>query len=256
MDNQKNKTSIYYQTFYGRSNKLKEAFLGFFFNISSFPRLVIEVILRSRLGCRYFSTYHAARIIVFMLLIPFLIPASYQDGIGGFLQMHWGWFLYLGVFTYCARKRHKETWRRHGEYDFTRFSLSAGDRLPFIDNFRINGKRLDPRTLNVYIEPLFVAAVGCLALLVGQGMLAVLLLVCSVIYSISYSAAFEMGRQIILDQIDMTICNQGLTEIFIHDQEPTNGFEFYGPKPTVEEVRKGIAPLLVGQDFEEGTELK
>lgn len=256
MDNQKVKTSIYYQSFYERHNKLKDAFYGFFYSISSTPRLVIEVIIRSRMGCRYFSAYHAARITSFLLLLPFLIPASYQDGVSGFMQMHWGWLLYTASFIYCSRKRHKETWRRHGDFDFNRFGLSAGDRLPFINNLRINGKRLDPRSLNVYAEPLLIIAVGLLALLLSQWMLGVLLIVCAVIYSLSYAAAFEFGREMIQRQIDINIANQGLTEIFIHDQEPTNGFEFYGPKPTVEEVRKGIAPLLIGQDLEEGTELK
>lgn len=249
------KTNVYYRTMYARTNKIKEIILSIFYGLSSYPRLLAEVILRRNMGIRYFSTFHAVCLTLLLLFIPFVVEDKTSDDFFYVIGEHWGWYLYTVAFIYFAIKRHKECRTKHGVYDFSHFTVSAGKRLPFVENLKINGKPLDARTKNVYVEPLLIAAAGALFLLLGQNLIAALLLVCALIYSMSYVAAFEMGRQMILDNIDNIISGRELANVFKKDKPASSGFEFYGVRPTTEEAREGIAPLITG-NAEAGSEVR
>lgn len=249
------KTNIYYQTFYGRNNKLKQAILSFFYSISSPYRLLVEVFLRRRMGIRYYSLFFSICIVLFMLFAPLLIPFIKRQEVGIFMLEQWGWYLFTFAFGFFSYKRYKEVRVKHGEYDFEHFSLSAGFRLPFIENLKFRGKPLSVRVMNIYAEPLLTAAAALIFFLLGQVMIGILLLGCAIIYSLSYAAAFEIGRQIILDYVDDNICNRSLADVFMNDKPSESGLEFYGVKPTSEEVRKGVVPILTGSNIEEPEEV-
>lgn len=248
------KTNEYYATVYGRTNKLKNGLLSFFFGISSMPRLLAEVFLRRDLGRQYFSLFHCVIWAILLLVLPFILPSDYNHSWYQPILKHWGWYLFLLAFCKFSWKRHKECKRPWGYFDFNHFSKSSGKRLPQVENFKFLGKPVNVRAMDVYVEPLLITAVGLFSLLVGQWMLGTLLTICAGIYSLSYRAAYQTGRNSSLEDIDRDIANRWITNTFLNDQPQTSNFNFYGPKPSSSEVRKGFADLLGKED--EGTEVK
>lgn len=250
------KQNIYYMTFYGRNNILKRVFLSFFFNISSYPRLLSEVFLHREMGIRYFSLFHSLCVVLTMLAVPTILSSGYEVSIKDQLLHFWGWYSFILAFAFFSWKRYLETRTRRGVYDFDHFTLGAGKHLPFVNDLTINGEPVSPRAKDVYIEPIIVASVALTFILLDQSMIGWLLLVCALIHSLSYAAAYEMGRQLLLDEIDGGICNRSLTNIFLNDEPPVGNFEFYGPKPSSEEVRKRVAPLLTKVEEDEDSIVK
>lgn len=247
------KKNEYYATVYGRMNNLKQAFLGFFFGISSYPRLLIEVFLRRDMGISYFSLFHCICWAIFLFVLPFLMQGRHGNSWHQVLTSHWAWYVFFIAFCKFAWDRHKECKRPYGYYDFNHFSKSSGKRLDQVDRFKFRGKPLHMPYLDIYLEPLLATAVGLLALLLGQGMLSVLLIVCAGIYSLSYMAAYSMGRDRILEDIDKSIANRWITDTFLNDKPNPTNFDFFGPKPSSEDIRNGLADLL--GDDDDGTEV-
>ena len=248
------KTNEYYASVYGRTNKVKQAILSYFFSISSTPRIFIEIFLRREMGIRYFSLFHCICLGAVLFALPFLMPPNFGLSLSDIILSNWGWYLYLIAFAKCSWDRSKESSHPYGYFDFNHFSLSTGKHIRFVDNFRVMGKPISARAKDVYLEPLLAVGVGILAFLTHQWMVGALLIICSGIYSMSYRAAYEMGRTFFLDKIDEDLVNRGVTDFFLNDKPKPSNFNFYGPKPSASEVRQGLAALFGGKD--QGADVK
>lgn len=248
------KTDEYYKEVYGRTNNLKKGFLAFFYGISCYPRLLIEVFLRHDMGIRYFRLNQCIRLALTMLFLPFWLPTNQGYPWLHTVLVNWGWYLFLIAFIKFSWDRHKECRKPLGYFDFNHFSLSAGRRLRKVDTFKFMGKEVNPPIKDIYLEPFLVTVLGLTSLLLGQWMLALLLIICAGIYSLSYKAAYELGRDILLDKIDEDLINRDFTDTFLNDKPTTSNFQYFGFKPSTDEVRKGLVNLF--RDDDEGIGVK
>jgi len=242
------KTEIHYKSVYDRSGSIKKAVLSIFLLISSSPRLLLEVFVRREMGIRYFNLSQCIRLIVFLFLLPFLLPFTFGQQWFNILLANWGWYLFLIAFGKFSFDRAVECSRPYGYFDFNHYSISTGRRVRWMDNIKFMGRTLNDRTKDVYLEPILATVVGLLVLLLGQWMLALLLIICAGITSMSYMAAYEDGRNYLLDIIDDHLRNNGLANTLLNNEPTNSNFHFYGPKPTSDEIRKGFENLLRNDD--------
>ena len=251
------KKNIYYQTTYKRTNFLKEAFLSFFLAISSYPRLLLEVFIRRNFGERYFSFSGALFILVFLAFVPlyaeygFSLFSSYGYSYhsfrwSSFLGHNLTWYAFLAGFLYMSILRNEEVKRLPSVFDFQRFSLSTGLIHRRFSNFNINGRFFSTRKIEIWLEPAFFFGIGFVLYLLEQN-LGILLMMCSVIYSLSYSAVYHQGDHFVMDKIDEMICSEELVASFVDGRNPdeTRGFNFYGRRPANPETRRKIAETFV-----------
>lgn len=248
------KKESYYQTMYRRRNVIKEALLNFALGLSSWPRMLIEVLIRRNFGERYFSASGAVVLTVVLTLVPiFLIaPIRYQTG-GSELSILFGkfltWYLYLVAFMYSAAQRQDEVKRLPSVLDFARFTLSTGIIHDRFWNFEFNGKRFNKRQIETLLEPGLFFFIGILLGLAGQP-IGYVLVISSLFYAFSYAAAYHDGDNFLMDKIDERICNEELVRTFVEetDTAQSRGFNFYGRRPADPEARRKVAELFMEDD--------
>ncbi|MBD2704700.1 hypothetical protein IC229_28955 [Spirosoma sp. BT702] len=156
------------------------------------------------------------------------------------------WYVYLGFYLVMCLKRHDEIKREPGVFDFARYSLSAGYIHPRFLMTQLNGKPVNIRTIETLLEPALFFFIGIGLCILGQK-LGILLIVCSLVYSISYQAAYHQGDNFVMDKIDEIICNEELVKAFVDGRDPseTRGFNFYGRRPADPETRRQLAETFV-----------
>lgn len=244
------KSNLYYKTVSRRRNAVSEALLGFFLGISSWPRLLLECFLRINMGERYYSDSAAITISVLLALLPLFVVRALSGGYGGvefgvFFKLFFTWYVFLTGFMYMAAQRSEEVKRLPGVFDFQRFSLSSGliDRR-FYD-IEFGGKPVSVRTIETVLEPGFFFFIGFVLNLMGQPV-GSLLMLCSIVYSMSYQAAYSEGDNYIADMIDSKICNEELVKSFVDDDSEgdTRGFNFRGRRPADPDARRRVADML------------
>lgn len=242
------RSNYYYRQVFGRKNHLKEFLLTFFLSISSAPKLLLEVFIRKNFGERYFSFSLALFLIFILFFFPFgasevsgLFRSGY--GYGGYSRSDnsfWSvighnilWYLYLAAFLYFCLKRRSEIKHSRSSFDFGKFSKYSGDIHPRILELKKDRPNLSIRIIETSLEPAIFFIVGLVLALLGQG-LGWLILICSIIYSLSNSAAYYIGDNAMLDIIDKVICNDGLKDYFMGGKESNEqtGFRAYGRRPS------------------------
>lgn len=248
------KKSIYYKTVFQRKNIVKDFLLRLFLSVASYPRMILEVFIRKNFGERYFSFATAITIFVILLVLPALF--SYVEF--GWYRFEWWdmlksnklWYLFACVFLYVANQRRLEIQRLPSVFDFARFSLSGGAIHPILTDLVVEKKRFSIRQIEIFIEPLFFLVIGLFLGLIGQTSLCILLVVCSIIYSLSYSAAYYLGDQFIMDKIDEMIASEEMVNAFVYDRDPsqTRGFHVMGRKPASEDRRRRLWEDMMSDD--------
>lgn len=251
------KVNLYYRHLYKRVNAFKEFTLHLFLAISSWPRLLLEVFVRRDFGERYFSLASALTIAVLLGLLPPVVESGlkvlarpgrfwhYVD-LWPFLGHYLTWYGFIAAFLMRAMRRQREIVREPASFDFARFSLSTGRIHPRFYEFKVKGQPVDVRTIETWLEPGFFFVVGFLLWLVGQPV-GLLLLWCSVVYGMSYQAAYYLGDQFVLDKIDEMIANRQLVNSFVHglDAGDTQGFRHYGLRPADPDFRRELADTFI-----------
>lgn len=239
------KKNLYYREMFRRRNVIKEALLNLFMGLTSFGRLIIEVFIRKNMGRRYFKFSGAILTALGLFIVPFLpvlfsFARSYGERLTfwGTIKEYWIWYVFIGIFLYFSYLRYKDVKRIKVQFDMEHFSLSSGDTLPFYLNLKFNGKPFSVRVLEIFIEPLPFFIGGIFLLLIGFKLLGALFIFSAIIYCISYSRAYMIGDNFIMDKIDEVICNQQLSQTFVRDEPASKGFRFYGEKPESEDFRE------------------
>lgn len=220
---------------------MTEALQNFFLGVSSYPMLLVEVFLRSKMGERYFSLSHAVKLAVLLVLVPtFLHFTSGQDW-GDTFKSFWSMYLFAGLFSWFTFKRHKETWRPATEFDFSRFNLSTGEVFPFLKSVKQVDGSINYRKIEIWLEPLIILAAGILLLLMAQFLMGCLLVITAIIYHQHYDIAYKQGDEFVLDIIDEMIINRDFSRDFIHDETSSTGFRTrFTKKPSLKEVREEL----------------
>ncbi|OJV55775.1 MAG: hypothetical protein BGO31_16910 [Bacteroidetes bacterium 43-16] len=243
------KKNMYYKTLYQRKNLIKEFLLNLFIELSSHPRMVLEVFIRKKMGRRYFRTSTAITVAVALFIIPFFWSNLRQD----FIQIisdNWLWYLFIPVFLFFSFLRYKDIKHIKSQFDFNHFSLSTGEIHPLFHKIKINGKPFSVRTIEIFLEPLLFFLIGLFLIFIDQNSLGWLLVICSAIYSLSYSGTYMHGDNFILDRIDNIISGEEIYRTFVSDDEPSRGFRFYGDKPTSKEMREEVLENIIVDDEE------
>ncbi|GGH07515.1 hypothetical protein [Mucilaginibacter phyllosphaerae] len=248
------KKTLYYKEQFGRKNSYKEFFLNASYSFASIARLPLEIFTRKNFGERYFSFPHIIVFTVVMALFPIGYIKAQQFAFGGFdagtmITKFTTWYIFLAAVFKVSLQRREEVKRLPNVFDFERFSLSTGILNPRIRQFPINGKIQDIRTVETLIEP-------CLFFIVGLGLsilfqpIGYLIVVCSIFYSLSYVAAYNIGDHYIMDLIDNMICAEELADVFVDDksQDSARGFRTYGRKPVDPDLRRKVADAMFEDD--------
>lgn len=255
------KKNLYYQKVVKRQNLLGNFLSNAFINLSSYPRLLIEVFIRKNFGERYFSLISAVTIAVVLGFLPSLIALvsdtstliAESDDFGreDLLPTHrpgnpyLAWYIYLGLFLLVSLYRHVETLRNPSVFDFARYSRFKGEINPVFFKVKIPGIQTNIRLIETLLEPLPFLLLGIVLWLLGQN-LGILLTLSSLIYSFGYIATYNAGDNFVMDKIDEIICNEELKKSFVDGlgEDQTRGFSFAGRRPADESRRKQILPLM------------
>ncbi len=239
------KSNLYFQHVYGRKNLLMEFFNEVFLKISSYPRMVIEVMIRKNFGERYFSL--ATAICIFAILA--FLPYAGESLFGGFFSSNldkYSWYLFDALFAGCIIKHLWEGSYAPGVFDFGRFSLYAGDIHPLFSTLNIWGWKPDVRTIEVILEPGLFFIIGLVLNQMGL-CLGLLLVVVSLIYCLSYYAAYAKGDNFIMNMIDEMIMNEETENAFVRGDsgDQTRGVRFYAERPKLYAMREKVAEAMV-----------
>jgi hypothetical protein len=264
------KKNLYYKTIYGRGNGFKAAFLSFFFALSSWPRLLLEVFIRKNFGERYFSFIAACMMVVVLGIMPLIIAGGMHIYMNlnrfngsqssfdfvNFLLHYLTWYVFLAAFIKVCRERDAEVKRLPSVFDFARFSLSTGEIHPDILAFKWYGRNVTIREVETLVEPAIFFFLGLFLNVLGQR-IGIIIVLSSIIYSLSYAAAYWQGDHFVMDKIDEMICNEEIVASFVDGRPPseTRGVPFYGRRPADPEIRRRVADCFM-EDFEETIEAK
>lgn len=247
--------NLYYRSTLGRENHLKSFFLGTFFAISSYPRLLLEVFIRENFGCRYVRRSSVWTVGIILIVFPYYKPImvalfhSYRVPILPPTE-YYAWEIFALLFLWVGVKRANQS--RLNIHQFYRFSKSRGIPTGFyastilpMFSFR-DDTRL--RYEEIYIEPLVFLVPGILLFFLGQK-LGILLVACSIISSIAAKAAWEAGDNFVMDKLDEMICNEYFQKDFLRGKRD-NGkdFAFQGHLPVVQSFRQAVASSTVFED--------
>lgn len=252
------KKNLYYDSLYQRQNALLEWFLGFYFSISSWPRLLLEVFIRRNMGERYFSFFGV--LVIFLLLVsPLLFSIGLSmfgsrylrgPGVGSTTYL---FCLFAALFLYAGIQRNNEIKRLPSVFDFKRFSMSTGDSILMLYRDKLPPWfTANPRRLATLTEPGVFLLLGVLLLFVVTP-LGVVLVLCSIIYALSYVAAYRLGDHMVMDQIDKQICAEDFEQSFMDEQEQgqARGFVPYGRRPADPTLRRKVAKGFMQDDADE-----
>lgn len=250
------KKNLYFRSVFRRKNVIKEAILDLFLSTCCVPRLLLEVFIRTNMGERYFSFSTAIIATTVLAILPigasvgFYFLSRYgfsrEFDIFEFLLHDLTWYLFLAGFVGMCLDRRREIKRLPSVFDFGRYSLSTGNIHNGFLNYQPYGKRLSVRTIETVIEPGFFFVIGA-GLWLLQQHVGILIVVCSVCYSISYLGAYHRGDNFVMDQIDEMIFNEEMTASFVDGLTPneTRGVNYYGRKPVDENMRRKVAENFV-----------
>jgi hypothetical protein len=238
------KKNLYYATIYQRRNLSKDFLYNLFLGLSSWPRLLLEVFIRSNMGERYFSLFGVVVISLLLLGYPFYQAGPYSD-VFPVIKDNLTWYLFTGAFAFFGYKRLREVQTLPSVFDFERFSLSSGVSLSIVYDITKN-----PRRIATLLEPGGCLLIGLLLWWMNQR-IGVVITVCSVIYSLSYMAAFSQADDFLMDHIDNIICNEDLAKTFREGltSRETRGAESYSYRPEDPEARRKAAEAFEAEDI-------
>lgn len=271
------KKNLYFRTVLRRRSKLKALLLNFMLGSASWPRMLIEVFIRSNFGRRYFSIFSAFLLVAVLILLYHLGGGLWEALEKVFNPRHFYyvtdeekmarlahaqrqtfWFYaFLFVFFLFAIGRHVQSQRTSNNYDFEHYSLSSGDFAPWILKLSKALSVTSVREIEVWIEPSVGFLAGLLLFMIGIKTVGLVLMVAGVFYAFSYWAAYEIGDNFVMDKIDERICNEELERAFVDglDTRQTRGVRFYGRTPSDPEARRKIAESFVSED-EDGVDVE
>lgn len=255
------KKSIYFRTVFQRKNIIKDFLLRLFLSIASYPRMVLEVFIRRNFGERYFSFATAITIFVILLILPAIFSDfqfnSYRFEGWEMINDNKLWYIFACSFLYVSYQRRLEIKRLPSVFDFERFTLYAGLLHPVLLDTLFKKRSFTIREIEIFIEPLFFLIIGIFFGLIGQVSLSILIISCSIIYSLSYSAQYYFGDQFIMDKIDEMIASEEMVNSFVYDVDPskTRGFYAFGRKPASEEKRQNLYDNYMSDDDDDAIAL-
>lgn len=216
--------NLYFREVIRRDNAFLKFISGFAQIFEKPPRLLLCVFLRENFGERHFNIVSASTL-AFFLFFPFLLYLfglhEQVPALGWIKNFNVFWLLFVCAFLVMSFRHHKAQKFSLTKYDFDKFSLTEGDSiLPW---HKILGalnmsQSLTSIVREVIMEPLLVFIVGIvLAIIPFSRAVGVILIISSIIYALSYLAAYWRARNSILDSNDERIVNEDMAKVFMGD---------------------------------------
>lgn len=233
------KKNLYFRSVYGRTSLLY-TLLSYFFKISSYPRLLMEVFIRKNMGERYFS--FGGSIILSLIFFTHLIMSIASGGNGPAMIAYGGYLsaIFAIAFLYFANIRRKEVKMGPQTVDFEKFSLSSGEFTGWFKSQSRSGRSTAMMEKLLEPAPFFILGL-ILAFIPITRLIGFAYLISSVTYSLSYMGAYAIARNSVLDIIDEKISGEVMEEAMEGaEQEETKGFSFRGPVPKDPEQRQQV----------------
>lgn len=238
------KQKTFYTETMERTNPIK-FFLQWLFPLTSLPRLSLEVFIRRNFGTDYFSLINSVLVIVINAIFPLLYAKADADfGTGDFFLRFTTWYLFLAAFGYKAWQRYLECRQKPGEFDFSKCSRYTGDINYRFYQLRIWGIEPTLFTISTLLEPSIFFGLGVVLALLGQP-IGFVLIANSIIYSLSYVAAFESGRRYLQGKINNGIAMEELESVYNTGKYPRRekGFDFFD-MPDSTQQRQRMASFM------------
>jgi hypothetical protein len=239
------RTNVYFATVVKRTNIIKVAFLSIFLLIGSWPSAIIEVFTRRNFGERHFLLPLNLFLAAMLGIIPFGM-ATYFESWWDTIINNLTWYGFITAFVVFSLKRYSEIIRDPGTFDLQRYTLSSGEVNSWFHELNLFGGAPSIRTISIYLEPAVFLIAGII-LTAAKQHIGVVLIVCSVIYSLNWSARYYLGDQFIMDKIDETICNEELVNVFVDGKLPgeARGFDMHTRRPNDREFRRKVAESMI-----------
>ena len=240
----------FYRATFGRSNFIKKFVLDLFMAGSSWPRMLLEVFLRTNQGERFFSFSGCMTVAVILAVWPVFASIGGTQYDGGatialtFVGRYTSWYAFLAAFVYMSFARRSEVKRLPSVFDFARFSYSSGNIHPKFFERSIKGQPADVRTIETMLEPGLFFAIGFTLFIAAQP-IGLVLMVSSIFYSLSNISAYHTGDNLLMDLVDSQIVGQQVANMFSDKPSSnTQGFRFMGRVPTDPETKRKLSDML------------
>jgi len=251
------KRNIYLELLHqGRSNPIKLFIYSLFANFVCAPRLLLEVHTRSQFGERYFS-FSRAWIYAFLLGAPpifYLVlgifkPYFFDFTVWDFFLHYTTWYVFIYLFLKKCIEHRKEIKKYKAEFDFKRYTISSGVIDQRLVNFKYKGRTFDSRTIQTIIEPGLFLIMG-LGLTILTQWIGIVIMFCSICYSVSYFFSYKLGDDAIMDIIDNIIANEQTSRIIREGKKSaeTNGFEMNCELPNDPELAAKLSDIIVQKE--------
>ncbi|HEY1024935.1 MAG TPA: hypothetical protein VGE26_07215 [Sphingobacteriaceae bacterium] len=238
------KKNIYFREVFSRPNVIKDVLLNIFLMLSIFFRIPIEVITRKNMGERYFSLFFSVIIGLVLVITPYSLSSRYRyTDWSGMFTVYGTWYLFTAAYIFSLYLRWKEVKHDPSVFDFEKFSLSTGRIHPLFKSLE-QYKWVNERVIEIIIEPGVFLVAGVILAYFGQPV-GLLLIACAVVYSLGYMAAYNLGDNFVMDQIDEMLCNEEMIEVFVKGKPSDKGVKFYARKPESEALREELADRFI-----------
>lgn len=265
------------RTVFARRNPIKDFFISMFSFLGSPCCLLLEVFIRKDFGERYFKL--SAAVVVALLVggIPLLSltdlgsfnPDEFMGGGNeeysmrrnvSFLVEWFTWYAFLAAFLFMSFKHYRDQKKAPSVFDAQKYSLYTGRNLPFFKAM-INAvgvtKNVSHRMVEIVVEPVFFLIIGLvLWKFFGQNV-GVLIIICSLIYSLSYVARYDEADNYMMDKLDNIIISRELQNVLINELAPENAgyVENRGQLPRNADIRQKLFEHIKREQDLEGVDI-
>jgi len=253
------KENLDYKSIMKRENGFKKIIFNIFFALAVLFRVPLEIFFRKDMGHRYFSTHLTVLLGLVLFLLPFIFVGgfnlsytfkhlSYLDW-SKFLTYYFTWYVYLGFYTYFGIKRWKELKNGPSVFEGLRLTTSSGTLENYYARFIPKSLLYTARYCDIYGEPMPMFVVGLILSFISQP-IGMFLMLCSIIYSISYMAAYHNGDTAIMDMLDDEIINEHAESVFMDEENiaDSHGIQFYMKRPGSEKLKQKFAKKMFGNE--------
>jgi hypothetical protein len=248
--------NLYWRTAVRRNNFMSFFILDTAFKLASPARILIEVFIRRNFGRRYWSSGMVLFASVCLAIFPVMrykigglsYRGSYDNNLSDFWLHYTTYYLFLLAFLRASWFRWKEVKRFSGVFDVEFFTLYSGDIHPRFFGMHPLGRKPSVRSVEVYYEPGVFFLAGLVLWLLSQP-LGMLLMIVSVLYGLSYAAAYKQGNDFIDDKNDEMILNEQYENAFVMgDYNDRRGARYYISRPLPEELRRKMKDQIIDGD--------
>jgi hypothetical protein len=265
------------RTVFARRNPIKDFFISMFSFLGSPCCLLLEVFIRKDFGERYFKLSSAIVVALLVGAIPLLSLTEMgsfnpDEFMGGgdeeypmrrnvsFLVEWFSWYAFLAAFLFMSFKHYRDQLTAPSVFKAQKYSLYTGRHSGFFKGLLHKAGPLNKashRTVETVIEPVFFLVIGLvLWKFLGQNV-GVLIMICSLIYSLSYVARYDEADNFMMDKLDNIIISRELQNVLINELVPENAgyVESRGRLPKDINIRQQIFEQIKKEQDLEGVDI-